>query len=44
MKTKILSLAILLAATFNAFAQDAAADMNPQPGKQSQAMQWPMPL
>jgi hypothetical protein len=34
MKTKILSLAILaLGAAFNAFAQDAAADLNPAPGK-----------
>ena len=39
MKSKILSLAILaLAAAFNVFAQDAAADLNPMPGKSVQQM------
>ena len=33
MKTKLISLAILLAAACNAFAQDAAADLNPMPAK-----------
>jgi len=43
MKTKLISLAILLAASFNLCAQDAAADMNPAPS-QSQSKQWPMPV
>jgi hypothetical protein len=43
MKTKLISLAILLAASFNLCAQDAAADINPAPS-QSQSMQWPMPV
>ena len=28
----------------NAFAQDAAADLNPPAGKRAATMEWPMPL
>lgn len=38
MKTQILSLALALAAAFNAFAQDAAADLNPAPAKSMSQM------
>jgi hypothetical protein len=41
MKT-ILAAILVVAASFNALAQDAAADMNP-PARQ-QSAQWPMPL
>lgn len=44
MKTKLISLAILLAASFNVLAQDAAADMNKASAQQQREAQWPMPI
>jgi hypothetical protein len=43
MKTKLIAAILVLAASFNVFAQDAAADLNPAPSRTAQ-MEWPMPL
>jgi hypothetical protein len=45
MKTKLISLAILMAATFNVFAQDATGEPNtPWKSEPRSAQEWLMPV